>query len=200
MKNQSELIGLFEYKTNMLGDAIKRGGLYDAIEAAGLVRDLLLSDNNGLQGAILKDIPELRNRRNRKIKFEVMFLGSTYHNDIDGYPLVTEAPNKSMICPHKEFKGIQSFNRNDFLALPILCTDQGHYSYKDLVSFVANKLGSRHFDRKIGSDQQLILHEVREKFGLEGFDPVITPILGLGSVVYTTCNKILKRLDELGLK
>ncbi|WP_432713384.1 hypothetical protein [Pedobacter sp.] len=200
MKNQSELIGLFEYKTKMLGDAIKRGELYDAIEAAGLVRDLLLSDNNGLLGAILQEIPELRNRRNRNIKFEVMFLGSTYHSNNDGYPLVAEAPNKTMICPHKEYSGVQSFNRNDFLALPILCTDYGHYSYKDLISFVANKLGSRHFDHKTGSEKQLILHEIRERFGLESFDPIITPILGLGSVVYTTCNKILNRLDELGLK
>ncbi len=200
MRSQSELIGLFEYKTKLLGQALKKGGLYDAIEAAGLIRDLLLSDSNGLQGAILKEIPELKNRRNRKIKFEVKFLGSTYHNNFKGYPLIASAPNKTMICPHKEFNGVQSFNRHDFLALPILCTPHGHYTYKDIVSFAANKLGSRHFDRKSGSEDQLALHEVREKFGFDGFDPITTSILGLGTVVCTTCNKFITRLEELGLK
>lgn len=194
-KSQSELIGLFNYKVDKLGEAIHRGQLYDAIEAAGLIRDILLSDTNGLMGALLKNIPELKNRRNRRINFEVSFLGSTYHSNSSGYPVVTQAPDKTKICPHKEFKGNYTFNRHDFLALPIMCTEYGHYTYKDIVSFTANKLGSRHFDRVSGSTQQLMLHDIREKFGFEEFDPVISPILGLGSVVHTTSKKLLERIN-----
>ncbi len=199
-RSQSELIGLFRYKTEQLGKAIKSGGIFDAIEAAGLIRDILLSDTNGIFGTLLKDIPELKNKHSRKIRFEVVFLGSTYHSHLDEFPVIANAPSKTMICPHKEFNGNQRFNRHDFLALPILCTEAGHYSYKDVISFAANKLGSRHFDHDGGTDEQMILHEIRDKFSIEGFNPVVSPILGLGSVVHTTCKKLLERIDSIASK
>ena len=196
-RKQQELIGSFQYKVEQLGGLVKGKGIYRAIEAAGIIRDLLLSDNNGLYCVILKEMPEMKNRRNRNVRFEVQFLGSTYHSLLEEHLVVAEAPNKSTMCSHKEFSGRYKFNRHDFLALPILCTENGHYSFRDLISFTANKLGSRHFDHDSGTEEQMILHEIREKFGFDGFDPVLTPIFGLGSVVYTTCSKLLKKLESL---
>jgi len=196
-RKQLELIGQFRYKADQLGSLLQDGGVYPTINAAGIIRDLILSDNNGLLGAVARDTPILKNRRNRNIKFEVTFFGSTYHSHTN--PPIALASSNSTICYHKEleFSGRKNLSRDDFLALPVICTRTNHYTFKDLISFIANKLGARHFDYEGGTEAQMLLHEIRDKYELERFDPVVHPILGLGSVVHTTCNRLLQKIGDL---
>lgn len=198
-KHQTELIGSLKYKVERLDELSKSLNLYDTIEGAGLVRDLVLSDECGLFGAACREIPGMQNPRNRKLRFNVKFNGSTYQTQSENVPIVITAPRRTMVCPHIELSDKHNLSRDNFLKLPILCGQRGHYTFKDLVTFTANKLGSRHFDRVSGSDQQLILHEIREQFGFENFDPVTTPLRGLYSVVVSTGNELIDRIDNLSL-
>jgi hypothetical protein len=196
-KHQTELIGSLRYKVERLEELSKSLNLYDTIEGAGLVRDLLLSDECGLFGAVGRDIPGMQNPRNRKLRFNVKFNGSMYQARLKDTPIMMAAPGRTMICPHIILSDKHNLTRDDFLKLPILCGQHGHYNFKDLVAFAANKLGSRHFDRASGSDQQLVLHEIREQFGFESFDPVTTPLRGLYPVVVSTGNELIDRIDNL---
>jgi hypothetical protein len=194
--HQKELIGMLQYKVERLNALSHSSVIYDTIECAGIIRDLILSDENGIFGAILRDIPNLRNKRNRKLIFVVKLFGFTNHKRLGSYISIVEAPKNAAHCAHYEFPEIQQLRRDDFLRLPVICAENGHYTVKDLVSFTANKLGSRHFDRYSGSNDQLLLHEIRDAIGMEGFDPVITPIKALSRVDVATGEKLIIRIEK----
>ena len=68
-KDQIELIGIFRHKYKRLSELSQSQDAHDLIECGGLIRDLIISDGNGLAGTIFRTIPTLRTKKHTKIKF-----------------------------------------------------------------------------------------------------------------------------------
>lgn len=192
---RAEFLDLFKYKIKRLEELQYSHDKNDLVETAGLFRDLLLSDENGLFGQIVKLFPELRTKRNRSFIFEVKHLGTTYHDTQNKQGVVTNG--NGSVCSHPILKGTVSYSRDDFLKLPILCIGGDHYTFKDIITFVANKLGARHYDNLSGSEKQMLLHDIRSTFKVEKLDPIIIPLYGKASIVIKTANRLIERIDEI---
>ena len=188
---------VFEGKLKQLESLIKNTDIYNSIEIAGIVRDLLLSDQNGLVGELLRHHPELRTKRSRRLEFSVEHTGSSEAMPGTGRAFLNIPPGQqSNFCTHVPLEGIQIYTRDKFLALPVLCIQDDHYSYKDIISFVANKLGARHFDLTSGSDKQMLLHEIRNTFGIDNFDPILTGLRDRSAVVASTCRRLYEMIHK----
>ena len=192
---QQEFMSLLSYKLGKLDQIKDSGNPNDLIESAGLMRDLLLSDRNGLFGEAVKMFPQLKSRKNRKFRFLVKHVGVSTHKKGGQYDFLAQGSSKA--CIHQSLEGTVAYSRDELLKLPVICIEGGHYTCRDLIQFVANKLGARHFDKLTGTEKQMLLHEIRDEFGVDGFDPILTPLRGKAGVVCSAGNELVERINRL---
>lgn len=194
--NRRELLGVVKNKVARLEAIQLSKDPFDIIEAAGLVRDLLVTEGQGMLVDLVKSYPELGGKRNKRLIFTVQHLGGTKISR-DGTTSIPAGENDEF-CTHIPLTGIRQYLFDQFMRLPILCIEGDHYDYRDMIKFVANKLGGRHFDSKTGTDRQLLLREIRKNFGVEEFDPILLPILEKNPIVVKSARAVINRIESIG--
>ena len=197
-KDLSELVSLFRSKLRRLRELSQSGDTDDLIECGGIIRDLLFSDQNGLLGMILISIPELRTKRHKRIEFVVSHYGTTYHRQADRSSWF--AADGIVYDPTFPFdQGSRKLSKDDFLKLPVIEVETETLTVKDVILFVANKLGGRHFSRdRTETNVNPLMYDIHDQFTLGGMSPSVRTLLGISNVVVATLTIIDDRLQNLG--
>ena len=69
---------------------------------------------------------------------------------------------------------------------------------KDVIKFIANKLGGVHVDYNPPEEKSQILYQLDNKYQLEIAGSVVSSIKGLSEIVLATCKRVDERLVRLG--
>ena len=69
---------------------------------------------------------------------------------------------------------------------------------RDVIKFIANKLGGVHFDYSPREEKNQILYQLDDKYQLQIAGSVIFSIKGLSEIVLATCKRVDERLVGLG--
>lgn len=198
-KDQFEIIGTFRYKYKKLLELSKSDDINDLTECGGIVRDLIISDGNGLIGLLYREIPQLKTKKSSKLRFYAAMHTTSF---IDSANRATwfVGDGLSPDGDHPNSIATKNYNRDEFLKLPVMCNDDKTFTIKDTVLFVANKLGARHWSRdKKSSNTDPMLFEIHEQFRVGGASPFIQTMRGISTIVASTMesvdNKIESRLN-----
>lgn len=198
-KDQRELVAHFRYKLNRLEGLRQSTDPNELIEVAGLIRDLFISDKNGLVGEIFRSVPILSTGHGRhKLKFRAVQFASSSHDqagNIDWFVGDGMVPDTGV--PY--VRPVRNYSRDDFLKMPVISVNGQVLTNKDIILFSANKLGSRHWDRNRNSQNtNPILFDIHEQFTLGGISPAVRTLMGIADIVAATLHKVDDKLTHGG--
>ena len=182
-RNREKLVEIFRFKVQELERHLSSPTKSSLIECSSILRLLLLSDECGLFGDLARKIPRFRTRkRGRKI---VMFNAQL------------QADSHIRDLPSGEY------NRDDFLKLSVIDVQLSDgkvitMTVRDVIKFIANKLGGVHVDYSSREEKNQILYQLDDKYQLQIAGSVIFSIKGLSEIVLATCKRVDERLVGLG--
>lgn len=95
------------------------------------------------------------------------------------------------------------YNRDKFLQLPVkdVKLNNGQVmtvTIRDVINFVANKLGGVHFDLSSLDTKHQVLYAFDEKYQFSVASSVVSSIKGISEIVLATCKRVDGRLIDLG--
>jgi hypothetical protein len=169
----------------------------ELIDAARLIRDLLLSDNNGIIGELSRVLPGFRTKKGKTLAFNASLHLSTAYKRIG---LGDNDFKLTVMNSHRT--NVTSCNRAKFLKLVIIEFNLGDYiqpiTVHELIKFFANKLGSVHLDyRKTGGPNDL-LHNLWEHSNGINLPYISRLMIGISEIVLSSCVLIEEKLVKLG--
>ena len=200
-RNREKLVEIFRFKVQELERHLSSPTKLSLIECSSILRLLLLSDECGLFGNLARDIPGFRTRkRGRKIvMFNAQLQADSHIRDLPlgGY---VHGVIKSDTIPGNSSG---AYNRDDFLKLSVIEVQLSDgkvitMTVKDVIKFIANKLGGVHIDYNSPDEKNQILYQLNDKYQLQIAGSVVSSIKGLSEIVLATCKRVDERLVGLG--
>lgn len=200
-RNREKLVELFRFQVQELERHLTNPTKLSLIGCSSILRLLLLSDGSGLFGNLARDIPGFRTRkRGRKIViFNAQLQADSHIRDLPlgGY---VHGVIKGDTIPGNSSG---TYNRDDFLKLPVIDIQLSDskvitMTVRDVIKFIANKLGGVHFDYNSREEKNQILYQLDDKYQLQIAGSVIFSIKGLSEIVLATCKRVDERLVKLG--
>ena len=200
-RNREKLVEIFRFKVQELERHLSSPTKLSLIECSSILRLLLLSDECGLFGNLARDIPGFRTRkRGRKIvMFNAQLQADSHIRDLPlgGY---VHGVIKGDTIPGNSSG---AYNRDDFLKLSVIEVQLSDgkvitMTVRDVIKFIANKLGGVHFDYSPREEKNQILYQLDDKYQLQIAGSVIFSIKGLSEIVLATCKRVDERLVGLG--
>ena len=162
---------------------------------------MLLSDECGLFGDLARKIPRFRTRkRGRKIvMFNAQLQADSHIRDLPSGEYVHAVVRGDAIPENSS--GV--YNRDDFLKLSVIDVQLSDgkvitMTVRDVIKFIANKLGGVHVDYSSREEKNQILYQLDDKYQLQIAGSVIFSIKGLSEIVLATCKRVDERLVGLG--
>jgi hypothetical protein len=200
-RNRESLVELFRFKVQELERHLTNPTKLSLIECSSILRLLLLSDECGLFGDLVRSTPGFRTRkRGRKIvMFNAQLQADSHIRDLPlgGY---VHGVIKGDTIPGNSSG---AYNRDDFLKLSVIEVQLSDgkvitMTVKDVIKFIANKLGGVHIDYNSPDEKNQILYQLNDKYQLQIAGSVVYSIKGLSEIVLATCKRVDERLVGLG--
>lgn len=200
-RNRESLVELFRFKVQELERHLTNPTKLSLIECLSILRLLLLSDECGLFGDLVRSTPGFRTRkRGRKIvMFNAQLQADSHIRDLPlgGY---VHGVIKGDTIPGNSSG---AYNRDDFLKLSVIEVQLSDgkvitMTVKDVIKFIANKLGGVHIDYNSPDEKNQILYQLNDKYQLQIAGSVVYSIKGLSEIVLATCKRVDERLVGLG--
>lgn len=200
-RNRENLVEIFRFKVQELERHLTSPTKPSLIECSSILRLLLLSDECGLFGDLARNIPGFRTgKRGRKIvMFNAQLQADSYIRDLPlgGY---VHGVIKGDAIPENSSG---AYNRDDFLKLSVIEVQLSDgkvitMTVKDVIKFIANKLGGVHVDYSSREEKNQLLYQLNDKYQLQIAGSVVYSIKGLSEIVLATCKRVDERLVRLG--
>ena len=200
-RNREKLVEIFRFKVQELERHLSSPTKLSLIECSSSLRLLLLSDECGLFGNLARDIPGFRTRkRGRKIvMFNAQLQADSHIRDLPSGGYVHAVVRGDAIPENSP----RVYSRDDFLKLSVIEVQLSDgkvitMTVRDVIKFIANKLGGVHFDYSPREEKNQILYQLDDKYQLQIAGSVIFSIKGLSEIVLATCKRVDERLVGLG--
>ena len=200
-RNRGKLVEIFRFKVQELERHLSSPTKSSLIECSSILRLLLLSDECGLFGDLARKIPRFRTRkRGRKIvMFNAQLQADSHIRDLPSGEYVHAVVRGDAIPENSS--GV--YNRDDFLKLSVIDVQLSDgkvitMTVRDVIKFIANKLGGVHVDYSSREEKNQILYQLDDKYQLQIAGSVIFSIKGLSEIVLATCKRVDERLVGLG--
>ena len=200
-RNREKLVEIFRFKVQELERHLSSPTKLSLIECSSILRLLLLSDECGLFGNLARDIPVFRTRkRGRKIvMFNAQLQADSHIRDLPSGGYVHAVVRGDAIPENSS----RVYSRDDFLKLSVIEVQLSDgklitMTVRDVIKFIANKLGGVHFDYSPREEKNQILYQLDDKYQLQIAGSVIFSIKGLSEIVLATCKRVDERLVGLG--
>ena len=200
-RNREQLVEIFRFKVQELERHLSSPTKLSLIECSSILRLLLLSDKCGLFGNLARDIPGFRTRkRGRKIvMFNAQLQADSHIRDLPSGGYVHAVVRGDAIPENSS----RVYSRDDFLKLSVIEVQLSDgkvitMTVRDVIKFIANKLGGVHFDYSPREEKNQILYQLDDKYQLQIAGSVIFSIKGLSEIVLATCKRVDERLVGLG--
>ncbi|MBB1560254.1 hypothetical protein HG441_003880 [Candidatus Saccharibacteria bacterium] len=200
-RNREKLVEIFRFKVQELERHLSSPTKLSLIECSSILRLLLLSDECGLFGNLARDIPGFRTRkRGRKIvMFNAQLQADSHIRDLPSGGYVHAVVRGDAIPENSP----RVYSRDDFLKLSVIEVQLSDgkvitMTVRDVIKFIANKLGGVHFDYSPREEKNQILYQLDDKYQLQIAGSVIFSIKGLSEIVLATCKRVDERLVGLG--
>mgnify|MGYP000386500361 FL=1 len=200
-RNREKLVEIFRFKVQELERHLSSPTKLSLIECSSILRLLLLSDECGLFGNLARDIPGFRTRkRGRKIvMFNAQLQADSHIRDLPSGGYVHAVVRGDAIPENSS----RVYSRDDFLKLSVIEVQLSDgkvitMTVRDVIKFIANKLGGVHFDYSPREEKNQILYQLDDKYQLHIAGSVIFSIKGLSEIVLATCKRVDERLVGLG--
>lgn len=200
-RNREKLVEIFRFKVQELERHLSSPTKLSLIECSSILRLLLLSDECGLFGNLARDIPGFRTRkRGRKIvMFNAQLQADSHIRDLPSGGYVHAVVRGDAIPENSS----RVYSRDDFLKLSVIEVQLSDgklitMTVRDVIKFIANKLGGVHFDYSPREEKNQILYQLDDKYQLQIAGSVIFSIKGLSEIVLATCKRVDERLVGLG--
>jgi len=200
-RNREKLVEIFRFKVQELERHLSSPTKLSLIECSSILRLLLLSDECGLFGNLARDIPGFRTRkRGRKIvMFNAQLQADSHIRDLPSGGYVHAVVRGDAILENSP----RVYSRDDFLKLSVIEVQLSDgkvitMTVRDVIKFIANKLGGVHFDYSPREEKNQILYQLDDKYQLQIAGSVIFSIKGLSEIVLATCKRVDERLVGLG--
>mgnify|MGYP000923462217 CR=1 FL=1 len=200
-RNREKLVEIFRFKVQELERHLSSPTKLSLIECSSILRLLLLSDECGLFGNLARDIPGFRTRkRGRKIvMFNAQLQADSHIRDLPSGGYVHAVVRGDAIPENSS----RVYSRDDFLKLSVIEVQLSDgkvitMTVRNVIKFIANKLGGVHFDYSPREEKNQILYQLDDKYQLQIAGSVIFSIKGLSEIVLATCKRVDERLVGLG--
>lgn len=200
-RNREKLVEIFRFKVQELERHLSSPTKLSLIECSSILRLLLLSDECGLFGNLARDIPGFRTRkRGRKIvMFNAQLQADSHIRDLPSGGYVHAVVRGDAIPENSS----RVYSRDDFLKLSVIEVRLSDgklitMTVRDVIKFIANKLGGVHFDYSPREEKNQILYQLDDRYQLQIAGSVIFSIKGLSEIVLATCKRVDERLVGLG--
>ena len=200
-RNREKLVEIFRFKVQELERHLSSPTKLSLIECSSILRLLLLSDECGLFGNLARDIPGFRTRkRGRKIvMFNAQLQADSHIRDLPSGGYVHAVVRGDAIPENSS----RLYSRDDFLKLSVIEVQLSDgkvitMTVRDVIKFIANKLGGVHFDYSLREEKNQILYQLDDKYQLQIAGSVIFSIKGLSEIVLAACKRVDERLVGLG--
>ena len=200
-RNREKLVEIFRFKVQELERHLSSPTKLSLIECSSILRLLLLSDECGLFGNLARDIPGFRTRkRGRKIvMFNAQLQADSHIRDLPSGGYVHAVVRGDAIPENSP----RVYSRDDFLKLSVIEVQLSDgkvitMTVRDVIKFIANKLGGVHFDYSPREEKNQILYQLDDKYQLQIAGSVIFSIKGWSEIVLATCKRVDERLVGLG--
>ena len=200
-RDREKLVEIFRFKVQELERHLSSPTKLSLIECSSILRLLLLSDECGLFGNLARDIPGFRTRkRGRKIvMFNAQLQADSRIRDLPSGGYVHAVVRGDAIPENSS----RVYSRDDFLKLSVIEVQLSDgkvitMTVRDVIKFIANKLGGVHFDYSPREEKNQILYQLDDKYQLQIAGSVIFSIKGLSEIVLATCKRVDERLVGLG--
>ena len=200
-RNREKLVEIFRFKVQELERHLSSPTKSSLIECSSILRLLLLSDECGLFGDLARNIPGFRTRkRGRKIvTFNAQLQADSHIRDLPSGEYVHAVVRGDAIPENSS----RVYNRDDFLKLSAIDVQLSDgkvitMTVRDVIKFIANKLGGVHVDYSSREEKNQILYQLDDKYQLQIAGSVIFSIKGLSEIVLATCKRVDERLVGLG--
>lgn len=196
----SRLVDQFRFNIKELERHLDNPTEQSLIACSAILRKILLSDQNGLLGELGRIIPGFRTRNTRRfVKFHAAILADSHIRDLPsgGYAHLIVKDDE---IAESTYPG---YNRDKFLQLPVkdVKLNNGQVmtvTIRDVINFVANKLGGVHFDLSSLDTKHQVLYALDEKYQFSVASSVVSSIKGISEIVLATCKRVDGRLIDLG--
>ena len=195
------MVARFRFKVQELERHLTSPTKSSLIECSSILRLLLLSDECGLFGNLARDIPGFRTRkRGRKIvMFNAQLQADSHIRDLPSGGYVHAVVRGDAIPENSS----RVYSRDDFLKLSVIEVQLSDgkvitMTVRDVIKFIANKLGGVHFDYSPREEKNQILYQLNDKYQLQIAGSVVSSIKGLSEIVLATCKRVDEKLVELG--
>ena len=159
-RNREKLVEIFRFKVQELERHLSSPTKLSLIECSSILRLLLLSDECGLFGNLARDIPGFRTRkRGRKIvMFNAQLQADSHIRDLPSGGYVHAVVRGDAIPDNSS----RVYSRDDFLKLSVIEVQLSDgkvitMTVRDVIKFIANKLGGVHFDYSPREEKNQIL-------------------------------------------
>lgn len=200
-RNRENLVEIFRFKVQELERHLTSPTKPSLIECSSILRLLLLSDECGLFGDLARNIPGFRTRkRGRKIvMFNAQLQADSHIRNLPLGGYVHGVIKGDMIPGNSS----GAYNRDDFLKLSVIEVQLSDgkvitMTVKDVIKFIANKLGGVHVDYSSREEKNQLLYQLNDKYQLQIAGSVVYSIKGLSEIVLVTCKRVDERLVGLG--
>lgn len=200
-RNRENLVDLFRFQVQELERHLTNPTKLSLIGCSSILRLLLLSDGSGLFGHLVHNIPEFRTQKRGKgiIMFNAQLQADSHIRDLPlgGY---VHGVIKGDTIPGNSSG---AYNRDDFLKLSVIEVQLSDgkvitMTVKDVIKFIANKLGGVHVDYSPREEKNQLLYQLNDKYQLQIAGSVVYSIKGLSEIVLATCKRVDERLVGLG--
>lgn len=200
-RNREHLVELFRFKIQELERHLTNPTKSSLIECSSILRLLLLSDECGLFGNLARNIPGFRTRRRRGgvIIFNARLQADSHIRNLPSGGYVHAVVMDDAIPGNSS----RAYNRDDFLKLSVIEVQLSDgkvitMTVKDVIKFIANKLGGVHVDYSPREEKNQLLYQLNDKYQLQIAGSVVYSIKGLSEIVLATCKRVDERLVGLG--
>ena len=171
------------------------------IECSSILRLLLLTDGSGLFGHLAHNIPEFRTQKRgeRVVMFNAQIKADSHIRDLPSGGYVHAVVRDDALSENSS----KIYNRKGFLKLKVIDIRLSdgkviNMTVKDIIKFIANKLGGVHVDYNSPEEKNQILYQLDDKYQLQIAGSVVSSIKGLSEIVLATCKRVDEKLVELG--
>ena len=200
-KNMARLVNRFRFKVQELERHLTNPTEQSLIECSSILRLLLLTDECGLFGKLAHNIPGFRTRKRGRgvVKFKAQIQADSHIRDLPSGGYVHAVVRDDALSENSS----KTYNKDDFLKLPVIDVrlldgEVITMTVKDVIKFIANKLGGVHVDYSSREEKNQILYQLDDKYQLQIAGSVIFSIKGLSEIVLATCKRVDERLVKLG--
>ena len=200
-RNRESLVELFRFKIQELERHLTNPTKLSLIECSSILRLLLLTDECGLFGKLARNISGFRTRKRGRgiVKFKAQIQEDSHIRDLPSGGYIHAVIRDDALSENIS----KTYNNNDFLKLSVIEVQLSDgkvitMTVKDVIKFIANKLGGVHIDYNSPDEKNQILYQLNDKYQLQIAGSVVYSIKGLSEIVLATCKRVDERLVGLG--